>query len=346
MKKLLLATLFVLLVFDISAQQVTNASFTQKGKQVEITYTLDRKADIEVFVSTDGGKTYGNALRAVKGDVGAEVAPGSKRLIWSPLEEGDGIVSDNVVFKIVPDGGGIRVFTINGVTFKMVRVDGGSFTMGCDSEQDSECIDKEQPAHEVALQTFYIGQTEVTQALWYAVMGTDIAQQRDKANSNWHLYGEGDNYPMYYVSWQDCQDFIFRLNQLTGKRFVLPTEAQWEYAARGGNKSKNYIYSGSKNIDNVAWYDGNKVHSVASKFPNELGIYDMSGNLWEWCADWYGVYSAESQSEPYGPATGGLRVYRGGSSWSPANNCRVTYRGSYMPQNRYYILGFRLALLP
>ncbi len=346
MNKFYLAILFVLIAFAVKAQRVTNATFEQKGQQVEITYTLDRQADILIYLSTDGGSTYGNALKAVEGDVGREVSAGNKRAVWSPLQEGDGIVSDNVVFKIVADGGGIQVFEVSGITFKMIRIDGGTFTMGCVLEQDSDCVNKELPPHEVTLDTYYIGQTEVTQALWRAVMNTEITDQRDKANPSWQLYGQGDNFPMYYVSWQDCQEFISRLNEKTGKRFVLPTEAQWEYAARGGKKAKGYKYAGSRIVDNVAWYEGNRVHSVASKFPNELGLYDMSGNVWEWCADWYGPYKEEAQTEPYGPVSGAMRVYRGGSSWSSADNCRVSFRGSYAPQNSYHTIGFRLVMLP
>ena len=159
-------------------------------------------------------------------------------------------------------------------------------------------------------------------------------------------YGEGANYPMYYVSWEDCQEFISKLNALTGKNFRLPTEAEWEFAVRGGNKSRGYKYSGSNTLSNVAWYDDNssyKTHPVATKAPNELGIYDMSGNVWEWCSDWYDDYSSSSQYNPTGPNSGSRRVIRGGSWFIYAWSCRVSNRDGNYPSIHGNI-GLRLAL--
>ena len=241
------------------------------------------------------------------------------------------------------------VETAKGLNMKMIFVEGGTFKMGATSEQGSDADSDEKPVHSVTIDSYYIAETEVTQAQWYAVMGTTIYQQRDKANSSWSMYGVGDNNPMYYVSWEEAQEFCRRLSQLTGKRYALPTEAQWEYAARGGNKSKGYKYSGSNAIGNVAWYDNNsssKTHSVKQKSPNELGLYDMSGNVWEWCNDWYGSYSSSSQTNPTGPSSGSDRVIRGGSWDYFAGFCRVSDRDSLDPSGRFGDLGFRLVCFP
>ena len=237
-----------------------------------------------------------------------------------------------------------ETFTVNDVSFNMVRVEGGSFQMG---SNDSEAYSDEQPVHQVTLSTYSIGETEVTQALWEAVMGTTVRQQRDKEAPSYPLSGEGANYPMYFVSWDECQTFIQKLNQLTGKSFRLPTEAEWEYAARGGNKSCGYKYSGSNTIDDVAWHvynSGEKIHPVKTKQANELGLYDMSGNVWEWCQDWYGDYSISSQTNPTGPSSAFFRVFRGGSWGYDTTGCRVSDRGRDTPgRRRDDNLGFRLA---
>ena len=233
-----------------------------------------------------------------------------------------------------------KTFTVNGVSFEMVAVKGGTFTMGA-SSGDSDAFDWEKPAHSVTLGDYYIGKFEVTQELWEAVMGS-----KPSYNGGWtNEYGVGKNYPAYRVSWDDCQTFIRKLNSLTGANFRLPTEAEWEYAARGGNKSRGYKYSGSNNINDVAWYtdnSGSKTHAVGTKSPNELGIYDMSGNVWEWCQDWYGSYGSGSQTNPQGPSSASRRVIRGGSWGNLARDCRVSYR--YAPVNRFINLGLRLAL--
>lgn len=225
-----------------------------------------------------------------------------------------------------------QTFTVNGVQFTMVAVEGGTFTMGATSEQGSDAGGDEKPAHEVTLSDYYIGQTEVTQALWEAVMGS---------NPSGH---KGDNLPVENVSWDDCQMFIQKLNQLTGKQFRLPTEAEWEYAARGGRKSRGYKYAGGNNIDLVAWYDSNsgkETHAVATKQANELGIYDMSGNVLEWCSDWYGGYQSSSPSDPQGPSSGSYRVFRSGNYY--AGDCRVSRRKYNTPVRRLLNLGLRLS---
>ena len=217
---------------------------------------------------------------------------------------------------------------------KFITVTGGTFTMGATSEQGSDYYSDERPTHSVTLSTFQIGETEVTQELWEAVMGDNPS------------YFKGVNLPVENVSWNDCQEFISELNKLTGKSYRLPTEAEWEYAARGGNKSKGYKYSGGNDIGAVAWYDGNasSTHDVATKSPNELGIYDMSGNVWEWCSDWYGSYLSGSQTNPQGPSSGSIRVVRGGSWDFIARLCRVSFRNFSAPGDRSFNLGFRLGL--
>ena len=236
-------------------------------------------------------------------------------------------------------------FTVNGVTFEMVKVEGGTFTMGATSEQGSDAYDDESPTHSVTLSDYYIGKYEVTQAQWKAVMGKSLTQI--VSESGWSTYGVGDNYPMYDISYNDCQEFINKLNKLTGKKFRLPTEAEWEYAARGGNKSRGYKYAGSNDIGRVAWYcdnSGSKTHPVGTKQANELGLYDMSGNVWEWCQDWYGDYSSLSQTNPTGPTSGSGRVKRGGSWGYDATYCRVSSRIYFIPTIRVSFIGFRLAL--
>ena len=229
----------------------------------------------------------------------------------------------------------VRTYYANGVSFQMVEVRGGTFTMGATAEQGSDAYDDEKPTHQVTLSSYSIGKTEVTQALWQAVMGSNPS------------YFKGSNLPVEEVSWEDCQTFIRKLNALTGKNFRLPTEAEWEFAARGGNNSRGYKYSGSNTLSNVAWYDDNssdKTHPVATKAPNELGIYDMSGNVWEWCSDWKGAYSSSSQYNPTGSNTGSNRVVRGGSCYRNARNCRVSFRCYGAPTRRNGNLGLRLAL--
>ena len=228
-----------------------------------------------------------------------------------------------------------KSFTVNGVSFDMMYVKGGTFIMGATSEQGSDAHSDEKPTHRVTLSNFYIGKYEVTQALWEAVMGSNP--------SEW----TGDDLPVERVSWDDCQTFIRKMNALTGKNFRLPTEAEWELDARAGNNSRGYKYAGSNNIGDVAWYDnnsGSKTHVVGTKSPNELGIYDMSGNVWEWCQDWYGSYSSASQTNPTGASSGSYRVLRGGCWDFFARDCRSSYRDSNTPVIRYYNGGLRLVL--
>ena len=247
------------------------------------------------------------------------------------------------------------IFTVKGVEFKMVKVEGGTFRMGATPEQGSDAYDWEKPVHSVTLSDYYIGETEVTQELWQAVMG-----------SNPSYFKGNSQRPVENVSWDDCQEFIKKLNRLTGRSFRLPTEAEWEYAARGGKHGEKHVYkySGSNNIDEVAWYwqnsgdkylsgewNGNRIdennckpHPVKTKKANELGLYDMSGNVWEWCNDWYGDYQSSPQTNSKGPATGEDRVLRGGSWNYDGGRVRVSDRGDILPDYRDGYDGLRHAL--
>ena len=253
------------------------------------------------------------------------------------------------------------------IPIEMVAVNGGPFEMGA-SSGDSDADDDEKPAHSVTLGDYYIGKFEVTQELWEAVMGSKPS------------YFKGSRLPVEYVSWYEAVEFCNRLSEETGRRpyysidkerkdpnneneddnlkwtvrvnpdadgFRLPTEAEWEYAARGGVKSRGYKYSGSNSISEVAWYNdnsGSKTHAVGTKSPNELGIYDMSGNVYEWCQDWYGSYGSGSQTNPQGASSGLYRVLRGGGCYINAGYCRVSNRFNYNPDYGFSIGGLRLAL--
>jgi len=221
-------------------------------------------------------------------------------------------------------------FTVKGVQFTMIRVEGSTYTMGATSEQGSDADDDEKPAHSVSVGTFYIGETEVTQALWQAVMGNNPSEFK------------GGQRPVESVSWDDCQTFISKLNSLTGKNFRLPTEEEWEYAARGGNKSRHTKYSGSNDAGSVAWFDGNsgsQTHDVKTKQPNELGIYDMSGNVWEWTSSyWRRDYNSSEDTS--------CRMFRGGSWIDRARGARVSCRIYEFPSYSFDYLGLRLAVAP
>ena len=234
-------------------------------------------------------------------------------------------VSDNTISIPVKDG----------ISIDMVRVEAGTFTMGATAEMKDPFSD-EKPTHGVTLANdYYIGKYEVTQALWKAVMGNNPSNFK------------GDNLPVEQVSWDNCQEFISKLNRITGKTFRLPTETEWEYAARGGKKSRGYQYSGSNNLSEVAWYkenSGYKTHAVGTKQANELGIHDMSGNVLEWCQDWYGEYNSSSQLNPTGANSGSYRVRRGGCWFDLARYCRSSSRRSFTPGGRDNDLGLRLVL--
>lgn len=217
----------------------------------------------------------------------------------------------------------------------MVRVEGGSFMMGGTPEQGEEAFSDEKPPHKVTVSTFYIGRYPVTQDQWKAVMGSNPS------------YFQGERHPVEQVNWTDCQDFVKKLSKITGKKFRLPTEAEWEFAARGGVKRNGYKYSGGNQLSLLAWYNensGSTSHEVGQKTPNELGLYDMSGNIWEWVQDWKGDFTDEEQTNPTGPETGDEKVCRGGGWNREHDRCRVSYRGDDEPDLRYRSLGLRVVL--
>ncbi len=231
-----------------------------------------------------------------------------------------------------------------GLKIEMVYVQGGSFYMGCGIDQGRTCEDDEEPPHHVTLGDFFIARYEVTQKQWFLMM-----------ENNPSNFAGCDSCPVENVSWNDVQLFLEKLNSMTGKKYCLPSEAQWEYAARGGNRSRGFRYSGSDNINEVAWYlegKGNKnlktskTHIIGKKNPNELGLYDMSGNVWEWCGDGYAKYTNIRQIDPKGSVLSAYKIFRGGSWNNSANHCRVFYRHYLIPDSRYYNLGLRLALVP
>lgn len=239
--------------------------------------------------------------------------------------------------------------TAFGINMRMIYVEGGTFTMGCTSERRDDCGSDQSPSRQTTISSYYIGMIEVTQSQWEKVMGTSIYQQRDRAGQS-NTYGVDSSYPMYYVSWEEAMEFCARLGRQTGKTYRLPTEAEWEYAARGGKKNEGTKYSGGWSIDDVAWYRGNSngsTHSCGTKRPNALGLYDMSGNVWEWCEDRYGSqYLQNDNNNPKGAISGSDRVCRGGcwdeGSWLHS----VWMRGYFAPSGRVNVIGFRVVLIP
>lgn len=282
----------------------------------------------EIFISArlvnvESGVITATAEELIEDPSSAKLMVAAEKVAKGVVGQGSSSASTYGAAATNLSGGEVETFTVNGVTFEMVKVEGGSFQMGSYSGASDE-----QPVHSETVGTFYIGRTEVTQRLWGAVMGTNPSNFR------------GENLPVENVSWYDCQEFVDRLSRLTGRIFRLPTEAEWEYAAKGGNKSRGYTYSGSNDLYRVAWYtenSGSTTHPVAQKLDNELGIYDMSGNVWEWCSDNY----SSSYSSPRNSSN---RVNRGGGWFNDAASCRVASRGNGSPGNRGSGLGLRLAL--
>ena len=315
-------------------------TFTLKEKEMlSLNEKLDSGKIITVTTDKEGDEIYVDGTFAGHSPLDVSIGYGTHTV--KAIRNGKSVEKS---FDVRENGGessitffGNQTITVKGVSFDMVYVEGGSFDMGATYEQVDNALDNEKPVHRVTLSGYYIGMYEVTQELWEAVMGS---------NPSYHAASQ---YPVESVSWNDCKEFVSRLSSLTGRTFRLPTEAEWEYAARGGNQSRHYKYSGSDNIGNVAWHAGNSgssTHAVGTKSPNELGIYDMSGNVWEWCSDWYGDYSAGAQTNPQGPSSGSRRVLRGGSCYNSARYCRVSSRGNPIPEAFNSNYGLRLVLVP
>ena len=345
MKKLLLLSLCIFLYMALSAQTVTNVVAKQVGNKVEITYDLDKSAIVNLLLSKDGGNNYTAVPKTVNGDIGS-VTPGHKKIVWDMLADGDSWTIDKARFKIVIEKSN-KTFNMNGVEFTMVYVEGGTFTMGQNPTSGAYDPQDNQPAHQVTVSNYYIGETEVTQGLWKAVM---------KNNPVKYAYDDtmlGDNYPVVLVNLTECEEFVKKLNysyeySLGGMHFAIPTEAQWEYAAKGGHKPPpyQYTYSGSDIIGAVAWYRDSPggLHPVARKAANTLGIYDMSGNAREWCIDKFAPYSSEPQINPRGSASGTNYVVRGGSYCDNDFYCSVSHRDSSTYNMNEGCLGLRIVL--
>ena len=324
-----------------------------KGERKQVTATLSNGKEIQFIcnvpnaqleidgkkVSSANGKymlPYGqHDLKAIADEYQEYIST------VNVTQDGDGNYSIQMVSLMKDE----ETFTVDGVSFTMKLVEGGTFQMGATSEQGDDVYDDEKPVHSVTLSSYYMGETEVTQALWKAVMGNNPS------------YFKGDNLPVEKVNWNDCQEFISKLNQKTGRNFRLLTEAEWEYAARGGKRSRGYKYAGNNTLRDVAWFgqlnghtydngnSGEKTHVVKTKSPNELGLYDMSGNVWEWCQDCYGGYGSSSQTNPMVLSSDSDRVVLRGGSWSDnARSCRVSLRYYGDPDYRFNFIGFRLCL--
>jgi len=312
-KRFILTALILGLNLDLLAQAITNVVARQEGDEMIVTYDLNRQLNemdmITIELTIDNGMTWSRVTNAI-GDLGRNIQSGrGKTIRWLIDPE---VANRTLKFKV-------NIITLS----NMVWVEGSTFQMGSNSGYSSE-----KPAHSVTVKGFWISKYEVTQAEYSRVMGTNPS------------YFKCDDCPVEKVSWKDAVEYTRRV----GGR--LPTEAEWEYAARGGNKSHGYKYSGSNNLDEVGWYDnnsGSKTHPVGQKRPNELGLYDMSGNVWEWCEDWYNAdyYKNSSQIDPQGPSSGTFRVLRGGSRDNVDYRCRLTIRDGYNPDARNYYIGFR-----
>lgn len=300
--------------FQLGAQFVLVVDITEVFSELYIAARL---------VNTTSGEITSTAEELIVDPSSAKLMNAAEKVGNGVIGQGGSSASQQGNNSSYSSSANVETFTVNGVTFEMVKVEGGTFSMGSYSGESDE-----QPVHSETVGTFYIGKTEVTQKLWAAVMGANPSKFR------------GENLPVEMVSWFDCQEFVDRLSRITGRIFRLPTEAEWEYAARGGNKSRNYTYSGSNDLYRVAWYtenSGSMTHPVGQKLDNELGIYDMSGNVWEWCSD---NYSSSYSS----PRNSSYRVLRGGGWGSTAASCRVADRIYYSPGDRSGYRGLRLAL--
>ena len=326
MKKAFLQIFLALLCLSAQAQKVSNIRAEQRGQEIVVLYSLETTSlcEVSLLLSQDNGVTWGSPLKNVSGDVGKNIAAGEKQINWKVLEEREQLVGDKIKFKVVASGK-------KSFEPEMIFVEGGTFQMGSSSGESDE-----KPVHSVALSAFNIGKYEVTQAQWKAVMGNNPSN-----------FTGCDDCSVENVSWNDVQQYISKLNSQTGKNYRLPTEAEWEFSARGGKSSKGYTYSGSNDLNSVAWNtdnSGSKTHTVGGKQANELGIYDMSGNVWEWCSDWYGTYNSYSETNPTGASLGQIRVLRGGGWYFYAYSCRTANRNWLNPASGNNDYGFRLVL--
>lgn len=361
------------------SQNVTDANFKVVGDNIEITYNLDVIANVDIYCSTDGGRSFSEPLKNISGDVGENVTPGKKTALWHVFADREMIYSNNVVFKIKIRQAK-KIIEIDGLPIEMTKVNGGSFMMGV-KINEKESVDNQEndiPSHEVVLSDFYIGTYEVTVAQFKKFIdATGYRTDADKnggsyvwgrgyweikENINWRCDVNGkvlDEYdydrPVIHVSWNDAVAYCTWLKQKTGEDYRLPTEAEWEYAAKGADEGRGYIFSGGDDVYDVGWYWYNSydvgkgdsdygIHSVGRKIPNEIGLYDMSGNAAEWCNDIFGKYNAGFQINPTGKYEGSYRVLRGGSWFDHEDDCKTTSRENVVPNTRRFNSGFRIAL--
>ncbi len=303
-------------------QTITNFQQKIENGRIVVTYDLQGKT-LEKYNINLTAKNEGDSVipKAIAGDLN-DVSPGKHKVIWwEPVLESRSLTGWHITLTTMP-------------LINMVYIPGGTFEMGCGS-WTNDCEDDEKPVHTVTVSSLYMSSTEVTQDQWQAVMGTNPS------------IFKGDDLPVESVSWDDVQEFLTKLNQKTSQNYRLPTEAEWEYAARSGGKKEKYAGTNS-NLDEYAWYiknSGNKTHPVGQKKPNGLGLYDMSGNVWEWCSDWYDkdYYKNSLGINPKGTYSGSLRVLRGGSWDNYDISCRLSFRKRNLPNIRSNYRGFRFA---
>jgi formylglycine-generating enzyme required for sulfatase activity len=307
---------------------------SQEGSRIKFVYDIiaeagEKETEVDVSITVDG-KAYKSTDLHLDGAFG-KVMPGKEKIIyWNLLQEFPQGLNSDFSWEITAVGG--KTFTDKNTGIELVSVKGGCYSMG---DTSGDGYPNEKPVHKVCVSNFYIGKYEVTQGQWKRVMGSNPSR----------FSSCGENCPVENVSWNDVQEFIGKLNRQSGKNYRLPTEAEWEYAARSGGKSQKY--SGGDDLDSVGWYSSNsggKTHPVGQKRPNGLGIYDMTGNVWEWCSDWHGdkYYSESPRDNPMGPSSGSTRVGRGGSWGNLAAHARASLRFRLDPDSRDVILGFRL----
>jgi formylglycine-generating enzyme required for sulfatase activity len=324
--RILISTLAFLVHSAALAQTVSNVTASQEGNELIISYILkaDSLCEVALFVSLHSVGSWIGPLRYVSGDVGKNISEGQKAIRWQVLKEQHQLVGNNIQFRVL-------VYEKKWYEPEMVFVQGGTFLMG-----SNDASDYERPAHLVTLSDFSISKYEVTQAQWKAVMGFNPS-----------AFGGCDNCPVDHITWYEAQSFISRLNQLTGKSYRMSTEAEWEFAARGGVKSQNYKYSGSNVLDSLV-LDSDKIecqgNPVGIRKPNELGIYDMTGNASEWCSDWYGPFSNSHQTNPKGPISGKNRVLRGSGYGNSRDQYLLVNRVASEPDVRTCRKSFRLVL--
>jgi sulfatase modifying factor 1 len=354
-----------------SGQRIENCRFEWDNIKISVSYDLidnqQRLCVVDLFYSADSGLTFIGPLKKVSGDIGKNVLPGvGKKITWDVTTEPDLILGKSITFVVEVHERRDSAFTetVEGVDINMILVEGGSYMMGCPASELKNYPD--EIMHRVTLDDFYIGQTEVTIEQYMIFVkatkshypewlepGNTYNINSNSVDKNYYLIKgmslSNPDYPVTGISWKDALDYCYWLGDMTGKEYRLCTEAEWEYAANGGELCSGYRYSGSDTLAEVGWYSdnsGNMAHEVKQLKPNGLGLYDMSGNVWEWCSDWYEIYDKEPQTNPEGPLAGIYRVDRGGAWSSYPERCTIWFRLDDGPLLRDFNLGFRLACEP